>query len=138
MTSSSEGSAVTVTKVPIKASGWRILIEPIAVEEESKGGIVLAEATKEAQRYLRHFGQVLDVGPTAYQDEKFRNRYGEKVPWCKVGDWVNYGRHAGQDIAIKVFDKDGNDTGDVLPLKLVNDDDILAVIDDPRAIVIHL
>lgn len=134
---SSEGVAVLkrkeITQVPVKASGWRILVEPVAVQEKTDGGIVLSEMNKEAQKYLRHFGQVIDVGPLVYQDPKFKDRLGFVKPFCELGDWVAYGRHAGQDIYIKQFDADGKDIG-VLPLKLLNDDDILAVIDDPKLI----
>ena len=45
-------------------------------------------------------------------------------PWCKEGNWVLITRYAGSRIKI-----DGGE------LRIVNDDEILAVIDDPRDIL---
>jgi co-chaperonin GroES (HSP10) len=129
---------VELTSVPVLPSGWRILVEPVAVPQESDGGILYSETTQELAKHLRHFGQVLAVGQGAYQDKRFEVS-GTITPWCKVGDWVTYGRNAGQDIAVNVPGKllqNGLKEPDaVLPLKILNDDDILAVITDPKAIV---
>ena len=45
-------------------------------------------------------------------------------PWCKEDDWVLITRYAGSRIRI-----DGGE------LRIINDDEILAVIDDPRDIL---
>ena len=45
-------------------------------------------------------------------------------PWCKEGDWVLITRYAGSRIRI-----DGGE------LRIINDDEILAKVDDPRDIL---
>jgi co-chaperonin GroES (HSP10) len=47
-----------------------------------------------------------------------------KVPWCKKGDWVVFARYAGSRIQI--------DGGEV---RLLNDDEVLATIDNPEDIL---
>ena len=44
-------------------------------------------------------------------------------PWCKVGDWVVFARYAGSRIQI--------DGGEV---RLLNDDEVLATVEDPTDI----
>ena len=64
--------------------------------------------------------KVLRVGPDAYRDEdRFPNG-----AWCKEKDWVLITKYAGSRIRI-----DGGE------LRIVNDDEILAVIDHPKDIL---
>ena len=60
------------------------------------------------------------MGPSCYKDE---TRFPDG-PWCKEGNWVLITRYAGSRIRIE-----GGE------LRIVNDDEILAVIDDPRDIL---
>ena len=63
---------------------------------------------------------MLKVGPLAYQDEqKFPTG-----PWCEDGDWVLFGRYAGSR-----FDIEGGE------VKILNDDEIIAKVEDPEAIL---
>ncbi len=54
---------------------------------------------------------------------KDKERYADG-PWCKEGDWVIITRYAGSRVKI-----DGGE------LRIVNEDEILAVVDDPRDIL---
>ena len=65
-------------------------------------------------------GLVLKVGPDAYKDS---NRFPEG-PWCKEKDWVLFAKYAGSRIKIE-----GGE------LRLLNDDEVLAVIEDPEDIL---
>jgi co-chaperonin GroES (HSP10) len=59
-------------------------------------------------------------GPLCYKDEaKF-----PEGPWCKTGDWVIFARYAGSRFRIE--------GGEV---RILNDDEILAVISDPEDIL---
>ena len=49
---------------------------------------------------------------------------GHSRAWCKQGDWVIFGRYAGARFRI--------DGGEV---RLLNDDEILATIDNPEDII---
>ena len=103
-----------------KPTGWRITILPYRGAEKTKGGIVLAEETQRKTQLATVCGYVLKVGDLAYADEgKFFTG-----PWCKEGDWVVFGRYAGARIPI-----DGGE------IRLLNDDEVLAVINDPEDIL---
>ena len=103
-----------------KPTGWRLLVLPFRMDEKSKGGVLFANETIDKQQVASQCGNVLAMGPDCYKDEE---RYSEG-PWCKVGDWVVFARYAGSRIQIE--------GGEV---RLLNDDEILAVIDDPRDII---
>jgi|TARA_Y100000114_G_C11690440_1_gene293288 chaperonin GroES len=103
-----------------KPTGWRILILPYTIPDTTKGGVLLSDETKERNQLATNVGYVVSLGPDAYKDEgKFPDG-----AWCKKGDWVMFGRYAGSRFKI-----DGAEP------RLLNDDEILAVIDDPRDIV---
>ena len=62
----------------------------------------------------------MKVGPEAYKDkQKFPSG-----PWCKEGDWALLTRYAGSRIRIE----DGE-------LRIINDDEIIATVNDPRDIL---
>ena len=64
--------------------------------------------------------KVLKIGPDCYKDkDRFPNG-----AWCKEEDWVLITKYAGSRIRI-----DGGE------LRIVNDDEILAVIDHPKDIL---
>lgn len=112
-----EGSVLD--RIP-RPTGWRVIILPYRGVEKTKGGIVLAEQTKEKQQLTTVCGYVLALGDLAYKDEgKFPNG-----AWCKQGDWVIFGRYAGARI--------GLDGGEI---RILNDDEILARINDPEDIL---
>ena len=46
-----------------------------------------------------------------------------KQPWCKVGDWVVFGRYAGARISVQK-----------VKMVLLNDDEILATLENPEVI----
>jgi co-chaperonin GroES (HSP10) len=112
-----EGSVLD--RVP-RPTGWRVVILPYRGAEKTKGGIVLAEQTKEKQQLTTVCGYVLALGDLAYKDEaKFPNG-----AWCSQGDWVIFGRYAGARI--------GLDGGEI---RILNDDEILARINNPEDIL---
>jgi len=106
-------------KLP-QPTGWRILILPFKMKEKTKGGIIMGQDTLEKQQVASQCGNVLAVGPHAYQDkERFPNG-----PWCEVGDWIMFARYAGSRIKIE--------GGEV---RLLNDDEVLATIENPEDIL---
>ena len=103
-------------KVLPKVPGYHILVRPVSVKSQTKGGIILPDSTKNDIAYLTTVGKVLAIGDTAYEDkEKFPNG-----PWCSVGDYVCYGKHTGQ----KFFYKG-------IRMILLFDDQISMVVEDP-------
>jgi len=113
-------------KLPIP-TGWRILVMPYIPPKVSKGGIELPDEVHERERVATNVGLVMAVGPLAYKDiNKFGGDITETQPkaWCKEKDWILFGKYAGSRFGI-----DGGE------LRLLNDDEVLAVIEDPSHIV---
>ena len=103
-----------------KPTGWRIVLLPYRGAEKSKGGILLSDQTREKQQITTVCAYVLAVGPLAYKDEaKF-----PEGAWCKEGDWIIFGRYAGARV--------GLDGGEI---RIINDDEVLAVINNPEDIL---
>ncbi len=103
-----------------KPTGWRLAILPYRGSKTSKGGILLSDETQKRTQLATNVGYVLRMGELAYADEsKFPNG-----PWCKTGDWVIFGRYAASRIQI-----DGGE------IRLLNDDEILGVVNDPEDIL---
>lgn len=103
-----------------KPTGWRLLVLPYRGSGKTKGGVLLAEDYVERQSLATVVAYVLAVGPEAYSDkEKFPSG-----PWCKKGDWIMLGRYAGARFRIE--------GGEV---RILNDDEIIATIDDPADIL---
>ena len=107
------------SKLPVP-TGWRILVLPFKGKKKTKGGILYSDEQIDRQQLATVCGNVLAIGPQAYQDKE---RYPDG-PWCKVGDWVIFARYAGSRFKIE--------GGEV---RLLNDDEIIATIKDPEDIV---
>jgi co-chaperonin GroES (HSP10) len=105
-----------------RPTGWRIAVLPYLGAEKTKGGIIMADQTRKLTQLTTTCAYVLKMGDLAYADaEKYP--YG---PWCKEGDWVIFARYGGARLNI-----DGGD------IRILNDDEILAVVNDPED-VLHL
>lgn len=98
-------------------TGWKILIAVPQVKEQTKGGVFIPDQLKDREGIASILGFVLKIGPDAYNDkEKFPNG-----PWCKEGDFVIFRSYSGT--RFKVDEKE---------FRLINDDTVEAVVDDPR------
>ena len=100
-------------------TGWRIMILPFRGQGQTDGGILLTSDTVERQQLGSVLGYVLKVGAQAYDGERFSTG-----PWCEAGDWVLIGRYAGSRFHIE-----GGE------IKSLNDDEIIAKVPDPEAIL---
>ena len=105
-------------KLP-KPTGWRLLVLPFKMKDKTKGGILITDDVIERTQVASTCGLVLDVGPDAYKDKE---RYPDG-PWCKKVTWVIFARYAGSRMKI--------DGGEV---RLLNDDEVLATVENPEDI----
>jgi len=87
----------------VKPIGDRVVIKPAKAEEKTKGGIIIPDTAKE--KPLR--GEVVAVG---------KGKDGNLMT-VQVGDFVLYGKYAGQEINLE-----GNE------YMIMRDDDILLVL----------
>ena len=114
-----EPEKTNLEKLP-NPTGWRLLIMPFRVKEETKGGIIIAQETLERARSAVQVGYVLKMGDLCYKDEdKFPTG-----PWCKPKDWVIFARYAGSRMGI-----DGGE------IRMLNDDEVLGTIGDPKDLI---
>ena len=114
-----ELSQTNLEKLP-NPTGWRILVMPFQVKEETQGGIIIAQETLDRARAAVQVGYVLKMGPLCYEDK-------EKYPtgaWCAEKDWVIFARYAGSRMGI-----DGGE------IRMLNDDEILGTIEDPMDLI---
>ena len=114
-----EASDAEKAKQLPEPSGYHILIGIPESEEKTDGGILKARQTFEIEETATIVGFVLKLGPDCYQDKK---RF-PSGPWCKEGDFIIMRAYSGTRISIhgKEF-------------RLINDDTVEAVVEDPRGI----
>jgi len=106
------------TQLP-EPAGYKILIALPEVDEKTEGGIIKAQQTKQLEEVGSIVGFVMKLGPDAYQDkEKFPNG-----PYCKEGDFILMRSYSGT--RFNIHDKE---------FRLINDDSVEAIVDDPRGI----
>lgn len=115
----SKADASLIERMP-SPTGWRMLILPYRGKAKTQGGVYIPEKVIEDSQLTTVVGYVMKQGPLCYKDEaKF-----PEGPWCKTGDWVIFARYAGSRFRIE--------GGEV---RILNDDEILAVISDPEDIL---
>ena len=100
-------------------TGYRILVLPYAGPATTKGGVILSDNSKDTIQMTTVCAYVLKMGDLCYKDEK---RFPSGA-WCKEKQWVMFGRYAGSRFRIE--------GGEV---RILNDDDIIGTIGDPRDI----
>jgi len=99
----------------IRPVEYKVLIEPEAVEAQTKGGIYIPETTQDKEKFARERGRVVAIGSIAFTDPTWL-----ETP-C-VGDTVLYDRYAGS----MVKGLDGKD------YRLINDKEIGAIVEVPE------
>ncbi len=101
-------------------TGWRMLVLPYKGQGKTKGGVILTDETMQERGYTTVTGLILKMGTECYDNkERFPNG-----PWCKKGDWIIFGRYAGSRFGIE--------GGEV---RILNEDEIIAVVKDPEDIL---
>ena len=116
---SKEEQFTNLEKLP-NPTGWRILVMPFQVKEETKGGIIIAQEALDRARVATQVGYVLKMGDLCYED---KDRY-PTGPWCKEKDWVIFARYAGSRMEIE-----GGE------IRMLNDDEVLGTIKNPEDVI---
>lgn len=120
MTSVYSTAEVVVPDNPPAPMGYHILMVMPKVEDRTKGGVILPGDAKNREDIASIVGKVVSVGKDAYPDTDARFASG---PWCQENDWVMVSKYAGHR-----FEFDG------VEMRILNDDAILAVVDDPTKV----
>jgi co-chaperonin GroES (HSP10) len=105
-------------QIPDPVSFHLLCVLPDA-EEEYESGLVKASQTMHFEEVLSPVLFVVKMGPDAYKDEK---RF-PSGPSCKTGDFVLVRPNTGT--RIKIHGKE---------FRIINDDSVEAVVQDPRGI----
>jgi co-chaperonin GroES (HSP10) len=106
------------TQLP-KPSGYRILCAIPEAEKEYESGLLKADQTLHHEEVLTTVLFVVDIGPDCYKDT---SRFPTGA-WCKKGDFILVRPNAGTRLVIH-----GRE------FRIINDDSVEAVVDDPRGI----
>ena len=114
-----EASAEEKAKQLPKPSGYHILCAIPEAEKEFDSGIAKAEVTIHHEEILTTVLWVIELGPDCYKDT---TRF-PSGPWCKKGDFVLVRPNSGSRLLIH-----GRE------FRLINDDSVEGVVDDPRGI----
>ena len=101
-------------------SGYKLLIALPAASETNEGSSILKyQKERDLDHIMSIIGLVVDMGSQAYADKE---RFPEG-PWCQQGDYVMFRMNSGTR-----FKLGGTE------YRLMNDDNIEAVVADPRGI----
>ena len=99
--------------------GYKLLIALPEIEEKTEGGIIKSAQSMHEENIATIVGYVMSMGSDAYANyPRFPTG-----PYCRVGDWVLFRAFSGT--RIKVHDRE---------FRLINDDTVEAVVEDPRGV----
>ena len=100
--------------------GYRVLVAMPEVEDTyGDTGIIKSSKEMHHDYIMSTIGLVLDMGGQAYSDE---DRFPDG-PWCKAGDYVMFRANTGTRFKVGGVE-----------YRLMNDDSIEAVVNDPRGV----
>ena len=106
----------TTRKLP-EPQGYKLLIAIPKLEEKTSGGVIIPDKLKGMEQTASIIGLVIAMGKAAYKDaDKFPDG-----PYCKEGDFVIFRSYSGTRVKLR-----GEE------FRLINDDTVEAVVDDPR------
>ena len=75
---------------------WRIAVQIADPPEMSGGGIVVPDEYRSTQEFSAYVGNVRSIGPLCYQAVTRSGLHLDQAHGCKVGDWVQFGKHDGE------------------------------------------
>jgi co-chaperonin GroES (HSP10) len=113
-----------MTKLP-EPKGWKILIKKPKPKEKTSGGILLPDSSRDAESLLGICAQVVTIGPMCWHDRASGEPW-VGGPWAKPGDWVIVPKFV--QFRMNIDDEE---------YRFINDDEIIAVVDDPKAIKVY-
>lgn len=109
---------VKESRLPIPC-GYKLLVKPLKPNETTDGGILKASQTLQREEVGACVGYVIQLGPDAYKDEK---RF-PSGPRCEAGSYVVFQPYVGARFRV-----DGEE------FRLINDDSVDGVVEDPRGV----
>lgn len=109
---------------------WRCVVAPLMESDRIAGSTLLKpDEAKDADKLFRRVGMLAAVGEAAFKSGRL-SPDGRKPPevFPAIGDFVLFGKAAGQRVKYR-----GAKPGEPEPeIVVLNDDDLLAIIDNPE------
>jgi len=100
-------------------TGYHILVGLPEIEDTYESGLIKADQTRHYEEVLATVFFVIALGPDCYTD---KTRF-PSGPWCKPGDFILARPNSGTRLKIH-----GQE------FRMINDDTVEAVVEDPRGI----
>lgn len=92
-------SDATLNSSGVTAFDLRVLVKADSAETVTKGGIILPEATTEADKHAMQKATIVSIGENAWEEAADRaNRRGAAFRMPQIGDRVLVGKYAGTTI----------------------------------------
>jgi co-chaperonin GroES (HSP10) len=111
----------------VEVFGNDILVALYIRPQKTKSGIILADSTRDEDRWQGKAGLVLKLGPTAYVDDD-----GNTFRDLKVGDWVVFRPSDGWPVTLNAANSTASK--DAVPCRVVSDIHIRLRVSTPDAI----
>lgn len=85
-----------VGKDIVRPTGFNLLVKLCKLPEKTAAGLIIPEIMEDQKIFYSRVARVLDMGPYAYNSEKF-----PLGPFCYIGDYINFPQYNWEKCPIK-------------------------------------
>jgi co-chaperonin GroES (HSP10) len=89
----------------VRPFGSRVLVQIRTPRKVSKGGIILAEDTRDTEKWNTQVAKVISLGPLAFKNRDTMQSWPEG-DWCTPGQFVRVPKYGGDRWEVKFSDDD--------------------------------
>ena len=115
--------------------GTRVIVQLRTPKGKTKGGIILASETRDADQWNTQVAKVISIGPLAFRNRQTGNPWPEGA-WAKEGDFVRVPKFGGDRWQVEYAPPGRLRTPDDMAIFcLFNDLDLVAKVKDPLTVV---
>jgi co-chaperonin GroES (HSP10) len=107
----------------IQPLGSRVLVQLRRVKKTTQSGIILANESREHEKYNTQIAKLFAVGPLAFKKRDTMEPWPEGV-WAEVGDFVRVPKYGGDRFEVQIPDE----PEEPALFMLVNDHELIAKI----------
>jgi len=107
----------------IEPLGSRVLVQLRRVKKTTDSGIILANDSREHEKYNTQVAKVVSIGPLAFKKRDTMEPWPEGV-WADLGDFVRVPKYGGDRFEVKI----PNDPEEPALFMLLNDHELIAKI----------
>jgi co-chaperonin GroES (HSP10) len=116
-----------VVDTGIQPLGSRVLVQLRRVKRTTSSGIILANESREHEKYNTQIAKVVAIGPLAFKKRDTMEPWPEGI-WANVGDFVRVPKYGGDRFEVEIADS----PEEPALFMLVNDHELIAkVTGDP-------